>query len=117
MMQNARNQTIAIATLILIPCRDQLLATGRMCTRLGLSHAATVTRSNIHLLDSKGDKQMTHTEIIRMLLAMPNDSRKVIGNCDVKRDGTGDYWCATTPRGYTAYYHASAAAAIIMSWL
>ncbi len=46
---------------------------------------------------------MTHTEIIRALLNM-------------KRDPTGDYWCATTPRGYTAYYHVSGMAAIVMSW-
>ena len=59
---------------------------------------------------------MNHTDIIRELQAMTPNTRKTIGNCDVKRDGTGDYWCAQTPRGYTAYYHASGMAAIILSW-
>jgi hypothetical protein len=60
---------------------------------------------------------MTHTEIICELQTMPTDTRRTIGNCDVRRDGTGDYWCATTPRGFTAFYHASGMAAIILSWL
>jgi hypothetical protein len=60
---------------------------------------------------------MGHVDIIKILSRMPLDSRMTLGNCDVKRDGTGDYWCATTPRGFTAYYHASAMAAIILSWI
>lgn len=60
---------------------------------------------------------MTHNEIIDALLTMEPTKRQVIGNCDVKRDPTGDYWCATTPRGYTAYFHASGMAAIVLSWL
>jgi hypothetical protein len=60
---------------------------------------------------------MTHTDIIRDLLAMAPNTRKAIGACDVRRDSTGDYWSATTPRGFTAYFHASGMAAIILSWL
>ena len=59
---------------------------------------------------------MTHTDLIRNLLGMEPNTRQTIGNCDVKRDPTGDYWCATTPRGFTAYYHVSGMAAIVLSW-
>jgi len=59
---------------------------------------------------------MNHNEVIRDLLAMPTGTRRAFGSVDVKRDPTGDYWCATTPRGYTAYFHCSGMAAIVISW-
>jgi hypothetical protein len=60
---------------------------------------------------------MNYNDIIKRLLAMPNGARETIGVCDVRRDGTGDYYSTTTPRGFTAYYHASGMAAIVLSWI